>query len=203
VALTAATFVGGGLGGGAENPLHWQTRSLPHMHLRLTPAPCQVKSRKTLKKMSASGNQFALNRIRSMGRGLGTRHVIISLVTLITATTHSLHAATFTVTTTNISGPGSLAFAIAEANAAPGDNQILFSVTDPMTLGVALPSVTNNVAIIGRTDVPTVISGGGHLPLFAFGAGTTNTLAHLVLENGQGESGAAIYNSGTLSVLGC
>ncbi len=39
---------------------------------------------------------------------------------LITTTTDCLHATTFTVTTTNISGPGSLPFAIAQANATPG-----------------------------------------------------------------------------------
>ena len=126
------------------------------------------------------------------------------LIPLITATTYCLHATTFTVTTTNISGPGSLPVAIAEANATPGNNQIQFSVTNTITLGLPLPTITNNVAITGRTDVPTVISGGGTLPLFTFVAGTTNSLSNLVLTNGYTtNSGAAINNAGTLSVSGC
>ena len=108
------------------------------------------------------------------------------------------------MTTTNISGPGSLPVAIAEANATPGNNQIEFSVTNTITLGLPLPTITNSVAITGRTDVPTVISGGGTLPLFTFVAGTTNSLSNLVLTNGYTtNSGAAINNAGTLSVSGC
>jgi hypothetical protein len=115
-----------------------------------------------------------------------------------------LHAATFTVTTTNSSGAGSLAVAIAEADATPGTNQIEFSVTNTITLSLPLPTITNNVAITGNATVPTVISGGGTLPLFTFVAGTTNSLANLVLANGfTMSSGAAINNSGTLFVSSC
>jgi hypothetical protein len=123
---------------------------------------------------------------------------------LITATTNWLHATTFTVTTTNISGPGSLSVAIAQANATPGMNQIKFSVTNVVTLGLQLPAITNSVAITGSATVPTVISGGGILPLFTFAAGTTNSLSNLVLANGYAtNNGAAISNSSTLSVTSC
>jgi hypothetical protein len=86
-------------------------------------------------------------------------------IPLFSAITYSLHATTFTVTTTNISGPGSLPVAIAQANATPGDNQIQFSVTNAITLGLPLPTITNSLAITGSATVPTVISGGGILPL--------------------------------------
>jgi hypothetical protein len=122
---------------------------------------------------------------------------------LIAATTDCLHAAVFTVTTTNISGPGSLPVAIAQANATPGDNQIQISVTNPIILGLALPTITNSVAITGIASVPSIISGGGTLPIFAFTAGT-NSLSNLVLANGYSTNTcAAIRNASTLSVSSC
>ena len=131
------------------------------------------------------------------------RHILRS-ISIIAASTCCLHGATFTVTTTNISGPGSLPVAIVQANTTPGKNKILFTVTNVTTLGLQLPAITNSVSIMGRTDVPTVISGGGVLPLFAFAAGTTNSLSNLVLANGSTTgSGAAISNASTLSVNNC
>jgi hypothetical protein len=126
------------------------------------------------------------------------------LIPLITATTYCLHAATFTVTMTNISGPGSLPVVINQANASPGPNVVQFGVTNPLTLASPLATITNNLTIVGRTDVPTVISGGGSLPIFAFAAGTTNVLSNLVLINGKTTGGgAAINNAGSLSVSSC
>lgn len=75
---------------------------------------------------------------------------------------YSLQATTFTVTRTNVTGPGSLPVIINQANVTPGDNVIEFAVTNPIVLVAPLPTVTNNVTINGRIDVPTVISGGGH-----------------------------------------
>jgi len=116
----------------------------------------------------------------------------------------SLQAATFNVTTANISGPGSLPVAIAQANATPGDNQINISVSGPITLGLAIPVVTNNVAIAGVAGLPTVISGGGTLPIFSFAAGTTNSISNLVMANGYSSgNGAAICNYGNLYLSNC
>ena len=115
-----------------------------------------------------------------------------------------LEGATFTVTTANISGPGSLPVAIALANATPGRNQIKITVTNVITLGLQLPTITNSVTITGSAAVPAIISGGGILPLFTFAAGTTNSLSNLVLANGYTTgSGAAISNAGILSVSSC
>ncbi len=128
----------------------------------------------------------------------------ILLPLLLCAALDALHAATFTVTTANISGPGSLPVAIAQANATPGNNKINISVGGVITLGVALPTVTNSVAIAGVASSPTVISGGGTLPIFTFVAGTTNSLSNLVLVNGYtANSGAAISNASTLFVTSC
>ncbi|MBP9902431.1 MAG: hypothetical protein KBH45_13285 [Verrucomicrobia bacterium] len=129
---------------------------------------------------------------------------LVAALGLISSTPYCLHATIFTVTTTNNSGPGSLPVIIIQANATPGNNVIQFAVTNAITPGFQLPTITNNVTITGRTDVPTVISGGGILPLFTFAAGTTNSLSNLVLANGYTtSSGAAINNSGTLYVSGC
>ncbi|MCL4785376.1 MAG: hypothetical protein KJ070_01080, partial [Verrucomicrobia bacterium] len=126
------------------------------------------------------------------------------LILPVTAIAPHLFAATFTVTTTNISGPGSLPAVIAQANATSGSNVIQFGVTNIIRLGLALPTITNDLTILGRTDVPTVISGGGSFSLFNFAAGTTNRLSRLVLADGStAGSGAAILNSSTLYVDNC
>src|ERR1035437_4640613 len=109
---------------------------------------------------------------------------LITGLGLLAASTNYLHAATFTVTTTNISGPGSLLVIITQANATPGKNVVQFTVTNTITLAFQLPTITNNLTFTGRTNVSTVISGGGTLPLFTFAAGTTNNLSNLVLANG-------------------
>jgi hypothetical protein len=93
---------------------------------------------------------------------------------------------------------------INQANASPGTNVVQFGVTNALTLAFPLATITNNLTIIGRTDVPTVISGGGTLPIFSFAAGTTNILSQLVLISGNTTGGgAAINNAGTLSVSSC
>ena len=117
---------------------------------------------------------------------------------------YALQATTFTVTRSDVTGPGSLPVTINQANATPGDNVIEFAVTNPIVLVSQLPPITNNVTINGRIDVPTVISGGGTVPIFTFAAGTTNILSNLVLTNGYTTgSGAAIRNAGLLYISGC
>jgi len=133
------------------------------------------------------------------------QHWLVPLIlSAFAANTFCLHATTFTVATTNISGPGSLPVTIIQANSTPGRNQIKISVTNVITLGLPLPVITNSVAISGVEAGPGVISGGGTLPLFTFAAGTTNSLANLVLANASTTgNGAAISNSSTLSVNSC
>src|ERR1035437_10287436 len=128
---------------------------------------------------------------------------LLSVVALC-STAYALQATTFTVTRTNVTGPGSLPVIINQANATPGDNVIEFAVTNPIVLVSPLPPITNNVTINGRIDAPTIISGGGAVPIFTFAARTTNTLSQLVLTNGYTiGSGAAISNAGALYISGC
>ena len=118
-------------------------------------------------------------------------------------TLSSAYAATFTVTTANISGPGSLPVVVIQANASSG-NLIQFAVTNPIILASQLPTFTNSVTINGRTDVPTIISGAGSQQIFTFASGTTNILSNLQLVNGYtAGSGAAINNAGTLYLSAC
>lgn len=134
---------------------------------------------------------------------LSFRIALIVGLGLFIAPTNYLHATTFTVTTTNISGPGSLPVAIAQANTTPGNNQIQISVTNPITLGLALQTITNNVVISGIASTPSIIKGGG-FSLFTFVSGTTNKLSNLILANGATtNNGAAISNSSSLSVSSC
>src|ERR1039458_9176469 len=123
---------------------------------------------------------------------------------LITATTDFLHAEIFTVTTTNASSSGSLPVRIAQANVTPGKNEIKITVTNVITLGSPLPTISNSLTIIGAANTPAVISGGGVLQIFNFAAGTTNSLSNLVLANGYTtNNGAAISNASILSISGC
>src|ERR1035437_6058690 len=133
---------------------------------------------------------------------LGFRHLAIVLC----FSAYALQATRFTVTRTNVTGPGSLPVIINKANATPGHNVIEFGITNPIVLVSPLPPITNNVTIIGRIDVPTVISGGGTVPIFFFVARTTNILSGLNLVNGNSQSvygGAGISNAGSLLVSGC
>jgi Calx-beta domain len=64
-------------------------------------------------------------------------------------------AATFTVTTTADSGPGSLREAITLANAAPGEDQISFGIgtgSQIIQLTSALPAITDALIIAGETQ---------------------------------------------------
>jgi predicted outer membrane repeat protein len=133
-----------------------------------------------------------------------TRFGFTYLVSVLCFGAYALQATTFTVTRTNVTGPGSLPVIITQANATPGDNVIDFAVTDPIVLVSPLPPITNNVTVNGRIDVPTVISGGGTVPIFTFAVGTTNILSQLLLVNGYTVGdGAAISNAGTLFVNNC
>jgi predicted outer membrane repeat protein len=111
----------------------------------------------------------------------------------------------FTVTRTNVTGPGSLPVIISQVNATPGDSIIDFAVTGNITLVSPLPTILNSVTINGRVDNPVVISGGGTVPIFSFAAATTNFINHLTLADGNTTSGngAAVNNAGTLFVTGC
>src|SRR5439155_9399819 len=64
--------------------------------------------------------------------------------------------ATFVVTNTNANGPGSLFFAISDANETPGADLITFNIPGPspyvINQTVPLPTVTDPVTLDGTTQ---------------------------------------------------
>ena len=112
---------------------------------------------------------------------------------------HPVQGNTFSVTTTNDSGTGSLREAISFANTNPGPNTINFQFagTPPFTikLASALPPITNALTIDGATQ-----SGYTNAPIVELnGAGAGATTAGLQLNSGSSASaliGLAITRCG-------
>ena len=80
---------------------------------------------------------------------------VLIAATLVVLATASAHAATFTVTNTNDSGPGSLGEAILAANANSGTDLIAFNIpgSGPHTIQPAqLPTITDPVVIDGYSQ---------------------------------------------------
>ena len=123
-------------------------------------------------------------------------------------------AATFTITTTNDSGGGSLRDAIAQANAAAGADTIAFNLTGATrTINVsnALPDITESVTIDGSMQpgfagVPLIELNGANA-----GAGgvdglrivTTNTAIRALVINRFTGDGIEIATNGNNVVEGC
>ncbi|MCA9069733.1 MAG: hypothetical protein KDA84_12455, partial [Planctomycetaceae bacterium] len=114
--------------------------------------------------------------------------------------------ATFTVTNTLNSGPGTLRQAVFDANFSIGSDEIVFS---PALIGgtVRLSSqidITQSLTIKGPTSDPNgiVISGEGNNRIFRVLGGTPTqvTLARMTITSGDagGEDGGAIVNNGSL-----
>jgi len=106
-------------------------------------------------------------------------------------------AATFDVTSTNDSGPGSLRQAVADANLAPGADTISFAVggTIRLTSGIA---VSSGLALEGPGADLLTVSGGGTSPILFASATTNLTISGLTLADGAapGQGGGAINNNG-------
>lgn len=98
---------------------------------------------------------------RQMGRW-GAAVLAVALVVGSAVLAQPAHAATFEVTTTADSGPGSLADAIAQANASPGNDILTFNISGPgphtiqlpgPAVGTsAFPAITEAVTIDGTTQ---------------------------------------------------
>lgn len=133
-------------------------------------------------------------------------------------------AATFTVTITNDSGPGSLRQAILDANANPGADTIAFNIPGPGVRTISpltpLPSLTDDagVTIDGYTQPgssPNTLAAGDNAVLLialdgsaGFGQGTGLTVASSAnairgLIVGQFDTGILIYAGSGNSVTGC
>lgn len=124
------------------------------------------------------------------------------------------NAATFTVTNTSDSGPGSLRQAVLDANAAAGTDDIVFDATVfgtlqtiTLTTGQILitNSVNSNVTITGPGPNLLTISGGGASKIFSITETPVVNISGMTLTGGNGVGtpsgfGGAVYNQGVLTL---
>ncbi len=143
----------------------------------------------------------------------GTGLACVATLGLALSAPVSTQAATFTVTNTNDSGPGSLRQAVLDANANPGLDDVVFSsVSGSIILTTGQIDVTDSVNINGPGASVLTVDGNNASriinasPYYA----PTITVKGLTLTNGRVEEtsngfprglGGAIFNSGGLTVV--
>ena len=113
------------------------------------------------------------------------------------------YADTYDVSNTNDTGDGSLRKAITDANANPGHDTITFSTSGTITLGSALPQITDDVTITGPGADTLSISGADSYRVFQIASSTAVTITGVTVQNGNSDWGAGIYNKGTLNISHC
>ena len=131
---------------------------------------------------------------------------VILLPAIIALFNAHVQSATFVVSSTADSGPGSLREAILSANAASGDDNIAITINGTILLSSPLPEITGNTAISGPGLQLLSVSGNNAVPVFALRGGTTNTLSGLTVSEGWASNnvhGAGISNAGVLTLVDC
>ncbi len=127
-------------------------------------------------------------------------------------TTPSLYALDFSVINTDDAGTGSLRQAIIDAESNPGMDNILVNVNGTVNLATVLPTITQDLAIVGTgADNFTVnggsIAGGGRIFTVEDGGATsiTLTISGMTLTGGSETNGGAIFlgEEENLSVMQC
>jgi hypothetical protein len=132
--------------------------------------------------------------------------VVLALAVLTTVLlAGTAQADTFTVTSTNDSGAGSLREAINRADSRAGVDRIAFAdgVDGTVTLSAALPRVTDpaGLEIDGGGDV--TVSGDDADHVFLVGQGAAFALRNLTVSDASGGSGGGLRNAGgTVEVSG-
>ena len=94
--------------------------------------------------------------------------------------TQIARAASFTVSNTNDSGPGSLRQAILDANATAGADVITFSISGTITLGSTLPTINDDLTIDG-TGQNVTVSGNDALQVMWVTSGKKLNLSALTI----------------------
>jgi predicted outer membrane repeat protein len=105
-------------------------------------------------------------------------------------------AATFAVTNTNDSGPGSLRQAVADANAAPGADTITFSIGGTITLASGPLVGSGDLTIDGPGAASLTVSGSHLSGILWVGSGGRLAVRDVTLADGSASSGGAILNVG-------
>ena len=134
-----------------------------------------------------------------------TALLLATTLLAINAPLRPTHAATFTVTSLNDSGAGSLRATIDLANAAPGADTIDFQagLTGTIPLATSLPALSADVTIIGPGAATVTVSGQDILGVrpFAVNTGVTASIDGLTIADGNSAgNGGGILNNGTLTV---
>lgn len=129
-------------------------------------------------------------------RVLSACFALVLLVGLLAAFPASVGAATFVVTTTDDSGPGSLRQAILSAEASPGPDVITFNLSYPATIAIlsTLPDISTAIDIQGPGPADLVIEGNNTFRAFDVAAGGNLTLS------GVDIAASGIVNSGVLVI---
>jgi len=123
--------------------------------------------------------------------------VVASGVAVALLTADRARAATFTVTSLNDAGAGSLRQAILDANAAAGGDAISFSVNGTITLtSGALPPIAGNLTITGPGSGLLTVSGNNASGVFQIQVGATVAISGLTITGGNAVLGGGILNSG-------
>ncbi|MBK8023209.1 MAG: hypothetical protein IPK19_17725 [Chloroflexi bacterium] len=122
---------------------------------------------------------------------LGILLLVFGLLTIASPTTQ---AASFTVSNLNDSGPGSLRQALADADAAPGDDTITFSVAGTIPLSSTL-TIASAVTIDGPGAASLTISGQNSVRAFWVNSGVTATIQDVTISGGKASiaKGGAIF----------
>lgn len=125
--------------------------------------------------------------------------VVMAIAALALVVVSQGQSATFEVTNTNDSGPGSLRQAVADANVAPGADTITFAVTGTIVLTTA-PIIANGGPLVvdGPGARTLTVSGNRTRSIFGVMPSATLDVSGLTLADGSAGSGAggAIQNNG-------
>src|SRR5512138_1537374 len=136
------------------------------------------------------------------------RYVSFVLFSLFVGLAANARAATYTVTNTNDSGAGSLRQAILNANANPGDDEIVIVATGVITLGSVLNGTNGNVTITGPGSSLLTVTRDSSIPIntnpfpiFTINIGHTVSITGIKITGGTGKwYGGGISNSGNLTL---
>jgi len=117
-----------------------------------------------------------------------------------------LRAATYTVTTLDDDGVGSLRRAIFDANANPGPDTIVFAVSNgagTIALRTGVLTVSDDVTIDGSTQPGMMVSGRDASRVFTINSPATVEIIALTIRDGSSSLGGGISNAGTLTLTRC
>ncbi len=97
---------------------------------------------------------------------------------------------------------GDLRYCITKTNAEPGEDTIDFTISGTINLSGALPSLSDELTILGSgADQHTIRRDtGGNYRIFTISAAATVTIANIGIANGSADFGGGIRNDGSLTL---